>query len=125
MPACLLARDVLLQKQPGDVSPGGEGEAAAEQVGDAGAGDASREVAVADEGPGGQAVAGEKVTAQGEKAAAHDGAVESWPSCWVSVECLAQMELHPAVGYRVPSARFHAMGLEIHPASPQTLDLGR
>lgn len=123
IPACLLARDVLVQKQPGDVRPGEEGEAAADQVGDvvaedlrrevgdAGAEYVSREVPAADERAGGQAVAGEKVTAQGEKVGALDGAVDGWPNHWAIVECLAQMELRPPVGCHAPSARSHAMGL--------------
>lgn len=64
------------------------------------------EVAVAgDESP-----ADEKA-GQGEKAGAHDVANHIRRYCQTFVEFLAQMELHPLVGYHVPLVRFHAVGL--------------
>ena len=63
------------------------------------------EVAAADD----ESPAGE-TAGQDEKAAA-DVANHIRPNCQMSVEFLAQMELHPLVGYHVPSARFRAVGL--------------
>jgi len=96
---------VLEQKQPADMNHGGEDEAAAV---DAGAEVAKVEVAAAgDESPAGEDP-GE--VAKVEVAAA-DVANHIRPNCQMSVEFLAQMELHPLVGYHVPSARFRAVGL--------------
>ena len=64
------------------------------------------EVAVADDESPADETAG-----WGEKAGAHDVANHIRPYCQTSVEFLAQMELHPLVGYHVPSVRFHAAGL--------------
>ncbi len=72
---------------------------------DAGAEDVKVEVAAAgDESPAGE------TAGQDEKAAA-DVANHIRLNCQMSVEFLAQMELHPLVGYHVPSARFRAVGL--------------
>jgi len=96
---------VLEQKQPADMNHGGEDEAAAV---DAGAEVAKVEVAAADD----ESPAGEDPgeVAKVEVAAA-DVANHIRPNCQMSVEFLAQMELHPLVGYHVPSARFRAVGL--------------
>ncbi len=115
---------MLVQKQPADVRHGDEDEVAAV---DAGAEDVKVEVAVAgDESPVDEkpdeagrvevAVADDESPAdetagRGEKAGAHDAANHIRPYCQTSVEFLAQMELHPLVGYHVPSVRFHAAGL--------------
>jgi len=119
---------VLEQKQPADMNHGGEDEAAAV---DAGAEAAKVEVAAAgDESPAGEdpgEVAKVEVAAAGDEspaavdagaedvkvevAAADDVANHIRPNCQMSVEFLAQMELHPLVGYHVPSARFRAVGL--------------
>jgi len=116
---------VLEQKQPADMNHGGEDEAAAV---DAGAEVAKVEVAAAgDESPAGEdpgevakveVAAGDESPAgedPGEVAkvevAAADVANHIRPNCQMSVEFLAQMELHPLVGYHVPSARFRAVGL--------------
>jgi len=53
----------------------------------------------------------DETAGRGEKAGAHDVANHFRPYCQTSVEFLAQMELHPLVGYHVPSVRFHAAGL--------------
>src|SRR6266849_8159124 len=103
----------------GDESPAGEdpGEVAKVEVAaaddespaavDAGAEDVKVEVAAGDESPAGEDP-GE--VAKVEVAAA-DVANHIRPNCQMSVEFLAQMELHPLVGYHVPSARFRAVGL--------------
>jgi hypothetical protein len=118
---------VLEQKQPADMNHGGEDEAAAV---DAGAEVAKVEVAAAgDESPAGEdpsEVAKVEVAAADDESpaavdagaevakvevAAADVANHIRPNCQMSVEFLAQMELHPLVGYHVPSARFRAVGL--------------
>ena len=94
---------------------------------DAGAEDVKVEVAVADDEsladekpdePGRVEVAAaddespaDETAGQGEKAGSHDVANHIRPHCQTSVEFLAPMELHPLVGYHVPSVRFHAVGL--------------
>ena len=103
---------MLVQKQPADVRREGEDEAVAVDADDEGPADEKPdkagkvEVAVADDESPADETAG-----LGEKAAAHDVANHIRPYCQTSVEFLAQMELHPLVGYHVPSVRFHAAGL--------------